>query len=429
MTNSTKPLPHKGLIFPVFFLFLLVTMTITKARAQDCHALLDLDTLTLRNSKIEGKWLWNKGDLLLFSIKDVHSDKPALTTDRLPSFFMEGRCFLKNTGFKITEVEKGLTVPAHLEVMVENQYRELSLRRIFRIYPETPAISCDYYLNYQSLFPQVAEKREKADGTEAFLNSTGKDTGSYMDYYPLNSAHWRFRVVAFQDVTDSHDNLVSETDLIPYRAKRRFPGNLLIAENLANGKSFFILKEAPSAGSQVNYPGYDFEMNNRGIRIPFSGFPEDQEGDGWVKGYSVTTGVGEESAGSLVALRHYLKNSVNYDPASYEMVMMNTWGDRGQDGKISEEFILKELEAAQRLGVTHFQIDDGWQQGCRLIPQLNPVTCGMTGLLKTGSLTGTVFPMDGKRSFSRPEKKISGWAFGFIPATGIAMPTGNQMLM
>ena len=43
--------------------------------------------------------------------------------------------------------------------------------------------------------------------------------------------------------------------------------------------------------------------------------------------------------------------------------MMNTWGDRGQDGKISEKFILNELEAAARLGISHFQIDDGWQQG------------------------------------------------------------------
>ena len=45
------------------------------------------------------------------------------------------------------------------------------------------------------------------------------------------------------------------------------------------------------------------------------------------------------------------------------MIMMNTWGDRGQDGKMREAFALAELEAAHRLGITHFQLDDGWQAG------------------------------------------------------------------
>ena len=42
------------------------------------------------------------------------------------------------------------------------------------------------------------------------------------------------------------------------------------------------------------------------------------------------------------------------------MIMLNTWGDRGQDTKISETFALAEVEEAARLGITHFQLDDGW---------------------------------------------------------------------
>ena len=45
------------------------------------------------------------------------------------------------------------------------------------------------------------------------------------------------------------------------------------------------------------------------------------------------------------------------------MVMMNTWGDRSQDTKVNERFCLEELERAARLGISHFQIDDGWQEG------------------------------------------------------------------
>ena len=45
------------------------------------------------------------------------------------------------------------------------------------------------------------------------------------------------------------------------------------------------------------------------------------------------------------------------------MIMMNTWGDRGVGKRINEAYILRELELCHQLGVTHFQIDDGWQTG------------------------------------------------------------------
>ena len=46
-----------------------------------------------------------------------------------------------------------------------------------------------------------------------------------------------------------------------------------------------------------------------------------------------------------------------------EMTLMNTGGDRGQDARINESFTLNELEIGHRLGITHFQLDDGWQYG------------------------------------------------------------------
>ena len=43
--------------------------------------------------------------------------------------------------------------------------------------------------------------------------------------------------------------------------------------------------------------------------------------------------------------------------------MLNTWGDRSQDAKIDEAFCLAELDRAARMGITLFQLDDGWQSG------------------------------------------------------------------
>jgi len=43
------------------------------------------------------------------------------------------------------------------------------------------------------------------------------------------------------------------------------------------------------------------------------------------------------------------------------MIMLNTWGDRGQDTRMCEAFVLREIEAGAKLGVTHFQLDHGWE--------------------------------------------------------------------
>lgn len=72
---------------------------------------------------------------------------------------------------------------------------------------------------------------------------------------------------------------------------------------------------------------------------------------------------GEGELSRLQALRSYQKNIRTYRADRDEMIMMNTWGDRSQDSKVNESFCLKELERAARLGITHFQIDDGWQIG------------------------------------------------------------------
>ena len=50
------------------------------------------------------------------------------------------------------------------------------------------------------------------------------------------------------------------------------------------------------------------------------------------------------------------------------MILMNTWGDRNEDRRIGEKFALIELEAGARLGITHFQLDAGWQKGNGDIP-------------------------------------------------------------
>jgi hypothetical protein len=86
--------------------------------------------------------------------------------------------------------------------------------------------------------------------------------------------------------------------------------------------------------------------------------------DHWTRAYGVVTGVtGDGELGRLQALRSYQERIRLHEPKRDEMVLMNTWGDRSQDRRLSEAFALEELTAGHRLGISHLQLDDGWQAG------------------------------------------------------------------
>ena len=131
----------------------------------------------------------------------------------------------------------------------------------------------------------------------------------------------------------------------------------------------FILKEAPCSDAQLAWPGCDFvakigEIQTVGVGLePGDLDPGDQDRLE-SRGYGCVVGVATGGEyGLLSALRSYQEQIRIHQPGRDEMILLNTWGDRGQDTRIRESFALAELDAAARLGVTHFQLDDGWQAG------------------------------------------------------------------
>ncbi|HEY5499659.1 MAG TPA: hypothetical protein VIK20_04670, partial [Bacteroidales bacterium] len=296
-----------------------------KAQVCRCTANLKNDTLVIQNSKIERKWLWNGGDIIAYSMKDIQAGKTIFLNSSGPSFVSGDNKFERNIDFKITRLNQDIFNPAHLEVEIVNQYQDMVLKRVFKIFEETPAISCDYYLKYSVLF-QKSSNQQKVDGTEGFINEKSTSGKLHQDIYFIQDKHWKVKVVSFKDATDVNDNLVSEREIMPYNRGENMIGNLLFANDLVNSNSFFILKEAPNAGSQINYPSYDYSVTNQEISVAFSGFPLQSSSDDWIKGYTITTGTGKSEQDCTMALRTYLKNSINYNSKAYDMVMMNTWG-------------------------------------------------------------------------------------------------------
>ncbi len=127
----------------------------------------------------------------------------------------------------------------------------------------------------------------------------------------------------------------------------------------------FVIKEAPLGADQIAFPGHDMVLQAGNVRIEGSGIdPATLSPDRWQEGHTVTLGVAPHGETALLlARRDYMATRRLYNHARDGMILMNTWGDRNRDAAMSEGFVLAQLEAAARMGLTHVQLDDGWQAG------------------------------------------------------------------
>lgn len=256
--------------------------------------------------------------------------------------------------------------PAYLKVSVNFSTGALDVLREYRIYDDVPAIACDTYLKGEmALVPsRVVENAADNKNIEFAEDVKVKPVTAVLDRIHLKGRHWRAKAVEFWDVTDWNNTLVQEREFISYH-KTSYRGNILFVRNGEDLNGLFFLKEAPCSSVQLAYNGADFISDNGHFMVTGVGVkPSDLNDSTYTKTYSVVMGVcSEGELAALTSLRKYQKTLRRHIPERDNMIMMNTWGDRSQDTKVNESFCLEELEKAARLGITHFQIDDGWQYG------------------------------------------------------------------
>lgn len=355
----------KSIIFHILSLSV-ITLCPLHLRAQS-YARMSGDTLRMGNSSIERVFLWNGGELKTVAVVDKTSGKVMRAKGSQPDFLLvKGKA--EDGRWGKTEVPSDGVHPSFLQVTVEYRKGGLEIMRRYQIY-DVPAIACRTWLrgrlgNVEQTGEVSAADRKNIEFKEDM------DAGVRMpvlDRLELQGNHWRCRAVEFFDYTDWNDNLVATRDFIPYR-DNGYRGNLLVADDLVTSSGFFFLKEAPCSSTQLSYPGYDFRAEYGTFKVTGLGVTSaDVAADRWTQVYGVVLGVfsgGEREA--LTALHSYqrqarLEKATGSD--GDEMVMLNTWGDRSQDSRINEAFCLAELDRAARLGVTVFQLDDGWQIG------------------------------------------------------------------
>ncbi len=328
-----------------------------------CEAFLHDDVLTVRNTRIERTWRWNGGNLIGLSLVDRSSGDRWLLEEGEPDCRLPGVEDAASHGtLTLREVPGHGACMPHLEAIVEARLGTIEMRRVFRVYPDCPAIVGDIYL------------RGTANGT--WLKDPGQPgeranverlAGAFLNEIPAPSTerlrcrrrHLHLTFVRFFDITDQRNTLVDETRAYPYRPLTAYPGNLMLARDVVDGRSFWMLKQAPCSDVQLAWPGGDFAVDQTGVQVIGLGLePGDLVPDEWRRGYGVVVGVG--GLDELRAYQHAVRTDM---PDRDHVVMANTWGDRSQDSRMNERFVLAELEACKRYGISHLQLDDGWQKG------------------------------------------------------------------
>ena len=349
------------------FILLFLPIILPVYSQSSSYSYLKNDTLAIGNGLIERKFLWNKGNLITYSLTDKTNNECWRNLSLIPDFSIQKdvRVTAEPT-YKSDWVAANEIHPRYLETTIGFTIGTLEVKRLYRIYDNSPAIACETYIKGSLKDLMSGKELNQADlkNIEFTEDTKSKQMSAILDQVHFKGQHWNLKVVEFFDVTDWNNNLVCERKLVSYR-KSSYKGNLLFATNGETDNGFFFLKEAPCSGVQLAYQGSDFSAEFGKFTVNGLGISgSDIKTDSWVKTYSSVIGVyGKTELNGLIALRTYQKNIRKISQDRGEMIMLNTWGDRSQDSKVNEKFCLQELDYAAKLGITHFQIDDGWQTG------------------------------------------------------------------
>ena len=333
----------------------------------ECSAKLEDNILIIENSLISRTYRWNNGNIISLRINDKANARHLELAGNAPDFYFPGVADSATEGkLEILKQPEDSVTPAHLQVSVSFKVNLLEIKRIFRIFPGTSAIRCDYYL--KGSIDRSSLETSQENPNAQLLGSpivTNPEDLVVIERLALPEKQWKVKAIRFTAVTDYNNSLVQSDTTELYLRDHRLAGNLLLLENKINGQQLFVLKESPVGIDQLYYPGFDFIIGYKNIRVLGLGIRlNDIKESEWTKGYGFVTGIADEGELALLqAIRSYQENLRIILPHRDEMIMMNTWGDRSRDSRLKEGFSMRELEAGEKLGITHFQLDDGWQTG------------------------------------------------------------------
>jgi len=335
----------------------------------DCSATLVGEELTIGNGLIRRVWAYNSGALVSRSLTDVQRDVTWTFGGDEPDLLLPGEGDAASVSFESAWVADDPVRPAHLRAVVSHERGALRVEQVFCVFAGVAAVEMQLYLSGRSeatTWLGEAEAAGAAQNVEAQRLLSGRGIEApRMDRLDLGGRHVRVDAVQFYDITDLRNTLVQTRSLLPYRRPAPLRGNVLFVRSTLSDAGVFMLKQSPCSDVQLADAGCDFAVSTSRVEVVGIGAePGDLLPDELTRCYGCVVGVGPSDPARLNdALRRYQHTLRTYEVKRDFQIMVNTWGDRSQDAKLGEAFALQELDACQRLGATHFMLDDGWQLG------------------------------------------------------------------
>lgn len=319
------------------------------------------DTLVVNDGLSEQEFLYNNGLLTYITTTSLAKQSAAVYSMAQPDRSMDNSPI--EIDWNIAVCEETERTAGYSQLDLHSVYDDFELIRRLRKYNEVPGIEW-------SLLIKGDTENFDASG----INGTGliedpnllTDNQPHYFYMPFSTPHFATTIVSFRESTDHHTNVVQRQETLPYRRSQYYRGAMVISKNNSSGEAHLVVKKSPLGEAQSDYAGFDFSTDFTGLKIHSPGFGPATKGDKneWREAYSVF--VIMHAANENAALDAYKQHELaihRFLPQRDNTFTMNTWGDRSRDSRVNEAFILQELAIAARLGITNYQIDDGWQQG------------------------------------------------------------------
>ena len=318
------------------------------------------DTVILNDGISLQKLLWKQGKLYWQSARSLRTGMEMHYTASESTMPLLDTFPVRAWSSEITSHKANIRSNAYTELLLSTGYDHVEIRRTIRIYENTPGAEWGFEArgNLQLLSP---DKNPEASMIED--PSLLQERGNGYFYLPSDN-HFTAHIARFKEATDYHNDPVQEIKVIPYKRAQYYQGNVLQMQYKQPDAVHALVKLSPLQYAQSSYAGYDFSAGFDGVKIHSPGWENIPGDSSFQRGYSIYLALfagNEEEA--LFFYKQYEMSCHHYLPKADNTFTMNTWGDRNRDSRVNESFILKELDAAAELGITHYQIDDGWQQG------------------------------------------------------------------
>jgi alpha-galactosidase len=339
---------------------------VTRHTFQSCEAEFDGRILRLANDHMERRWRIEGGRLYAESFYDKATKhewivRPAEVPSLYPPAKLDGEWKVEDVTMR-DGVERPMEAAALLiDLSVTCGATRLTYK--FKLFPAARGVAIRLVA---SGLPALSTPPELPATQPSGIESTTRPAiigpvPDTVECFDIDPRHVSLTQVTLHDRTDVHDNLVFESTWQLSRAEPQISavGNLFILEQRLTGRGLIVFKVAPLPHARPIKSTVDFRMLGQTCHVIGHGIGEDT-GTGYPLAILSYEG---GRPGRIAALQQFQRQLRVPDESRDGKLISNTWGDRSKDGRISEAFMRKELDAAQKLGIDVVQLDDGWQKG------------------------------------------------------------------